>query len=46
MSQEKDNKPNLSREVKLTVGWISRNNLHSGRGEAECFLDTPFYRTH
>jgi hypothetical protein len=26
-----DNKPNFSRE-ETTVGWISRKNLHSGRG--------------
>jgi hypothetical protein len=27
------------------VGWISRKNLHSGRGRS-FFLDIPFYRTH
>jgi hypothetical protein len=27
------------------MGWMSRNNLHSGRGKS-FFLDIPFYRTH
>ena len=35
-----DNKPNFSRE-QTTVGWISRKNLHSGRGRA-FFLTSLF----
>src|SRR5436189_5325544 len=27
-----DNQPNIFRENETTVGWISSNNLHSGRG--------------
>ena len=42
---EHGNRPNLPREVNRQVGWISRKNLHSGRGGA-FFLDIPFYRTH
>src|SRR5438132_11454879 len=35
----------LLQRSETTVGWISRNNLHSGRNGA-FFLDIPFYRTH
>ena len=31
---EHGNRPNLPREVNRQVGWISRKNLHSGRGGA------------
>jgi hypothetical protein len=39
-----DNKPNLSREVKLQWAGSRERNLASGRGGA-FFLDIPFYRT-
>jgi hypothetical protein len=39
-----DNKPNLSREVKLQ--WAGSRERLSTPVEAEFFLDIPFYRTH
>jgi len=39
-----DNKPNLSREVKLQ--WAGSRETISTPVEAEFFLDIPFYRTH
>ena len=39
-----DNKPNLSREVKLP--WAGPREIISTPVEAEFFLDIPFYRTH
>jgi hypothetical protein len=39
-----DNKPNLSREVKLQ--WAGPREIISTPVEAEFFLDIPFYRTH
>ena len=39
-----DNKPNLSREVKLQ--WAGSRETISPPVEAEFFLDIPFYRTH
>jgi len=39
-----DNKPNLSREVKLQ--WAGSRERISTPVEAEFFLDIPFYRTH
>jgi hypothetical protein len=38
-----DNKPNLSREVKLQ--WAGSRERISTPVEAEFFLDIPFYRT-
>jgi hypothetical protein len=41
---ENENKPNLSREVKLQ--WAGSRETISTPFEAEFFLDIPFYRTH
>jgi hypothetical protein len=39
-----DNKPNFSREVETSVGWISRKKSRL-RSRRKFFLDIPFYRT-
>src|ERR1700730_12448033 len=43
-THENEQQANLLQGSETTVGWISRNSLHSGRGGA-FFLDIPFYRT-